>query len=237
MGFGLLLVGYVLAFAASLGLGPYLFAGKLIGGFLMYLGISELKKYSPVFLYAFIANVILILCSIYDAVAWVDGQFLLELPLGNISPVMDYVTVFLELAFNLTMLYGIADLSVRVDFPETKSKAFRNMGIVAVFYVIQILMILPIGIFDSDKAFFMTLLMILQVIYALINSALIFKCYAMICPEGQEDMPRKPSRFEFVNRIRAQRDAKEEKAINEMTEYYENKLKAKNEKRRTKKKK
>ena len=56
----------------------------------------------------------------------------------------------------------------------------------------------------------------------------------MICPAGQEDMPRKPSRFAFVNKFREIRDAKEEKAIEDMKNYYEDKLRAKNAKRNAK---
>ena len=35
MGFGLLLIGYIFAFTAAIGLGPYYFAGMVLGGFLM----------------------------------------------------------------------------------------------------------------------------------------------------------------------------------------------------------
>ena len=39
MGFGLLLVGYVFAFVATIGMGPYAFAGALRGGFIMFLTV------------------------------------------------------------------------------------------------------------------------------------------------------------------------------------------------------
>jgi hypothetical protein len=59
----------------------------------------------------------------------------------------------------------------------------------------------------------------------------------LICPEGQEDMPRKKSRFAFINKFREIRDAKDEKAMEEMKNYYEEKLRKKNEKNNSKKKK
>lgn len=90
---------------------------------------------------------------------------------------------------------------------------------------------------EQDLNFLMTLLAICQVVYSVINCFLIFKCYAMICPEGQEDMPRKKSKFEFVNKIREKKDAKEEKAIEDMKNYYEEKLRARNAKRQSKNKK
>ena len=230
MGFGLLLIGYMFAFLTTAGLGEYLFAGMLLGGFLMYLGLTELRKYCPVFIYSLIVSVLIILCSLYKTGAWLDSW--LALDLGVFSPdvvkVFDWINFVLYCVFDFTMLYGIADLSRRVDYPETRGLAFRNMFFVGIFNAYQILMFLPITVIESDKSFFMTILVILQLIYTVFNSFLIFKCYAMICPAGQEDMPRKKSRFEFVNRFREIRDAKEEKAIEDMKNYYEEKRRGKN---------
>ena len=233
MGFGYLLTGYVLSFVATIGLGPYLFAGMLLGGFLMYLGLSELRKYSPVFLYALIGSILIILCSFFETAAWIDTSFELNLGIGTekLLRVFDWIEFILNMLFNFAMLYGIINLSQRVEYPETKEKAARNMIFVALANAYQILMFLPIGFIESDKSFFMTILVILQVIYTVLNAFLLFKCYAMICPEGQEDMPRKKSRFAFVNKFREIRDAKEDKAIEDMKNYYEDKLRKKNEKK------
>lgn len=232
MGFGPLLIGYIFTYLVTLGLGDYLFAGMLIGGFIMFLGLCELRKYCPTFLYAIIANVLLILCSFYETLAWVDKAFLLNMGIdsANISRVFDYVELGVNLWFNMSLLYGITDLSRRVEYPETREKAYRNMIFVGVFNVMQILLLIPNTIFDRDKGFFMTLLMILQVIYAFFNLLLIFKCYAMICPEGEEDMHRKPSRFEFVNKMREKQDEREQKAIESTKEYFEKKLEKRNQK-------
>ena len=232
MGFGLLLVGYITAFIITLGLGNYLFAGMLIGGFLMFLGLCELRKYCPTFLYALIANVLLILCSFYETAAWFDGILLLNSPIASafVLRVFDWIEIATNLIFNITLLYGIADLSRRVEYPETREKAYRNMIFVGVFNVFQILMLIPNSIFDRDKGFFMTLLLIVQIIYAVFNAFLIFKCYAMICPEGEEDMKRKPSRFEFVNKMREKQDEREQRAIESTKEYFEKKLEKRNQK-------
>ncbi len=232
MGFGLLLCGYIFAFVANVGLGDYVFAGMLLGGFLMFLGLCELRKYCPTFLYALIANVLLLLCAFYETIAWAELQ--LGLSVGFCEPVVlkafDFIEFGVNLIFNISMLYGIADISRRVEYPQTREKAFRNMIFVGVFNVLQLLMMLPISIFDSDKSFFMTLLMILQVIYTVFNALLIFKCYAMICPAGQEDMQRKKSRFAFINKWHEVQDEREEKAIESTKTYFEDKLRARQEK-------
>ena len=116
MGFGLLLIGYAITFLITVGIGKYLFAGMLIGGFIMFLGLSELRKYSPVFLYALIADVLLILCSFYETAAFFGDAFMLELGIAsqNLLAVFDWIEFALNLVFNIAMLYGIADLSRRV---------------------------------------------------------------------------------------------------------------------------
>lgn len=227
MGFGLLLIGYILAFTAKVGLGPYHFAGMALGGFLAFRGISELKKYSPVFLYAQIMNVALLLCSFFKTILWVDESFALGLGLysSDISVIYQFVEFAIMLLFDIAMLYGIADISRRVDFPETKNKAFRNMLFVGIYHIYQILMFTSIA-----NDILMSFLPFIHFIYTALNAILIFKCYAMICPVGDEDMPRKPSRFEFINKIRAERDAKEEKALEETRQYFENRKKKKKKK-------
>ena len=239
MGFGLLLVGYTFAFVARVGLGEYIFAGMLLGGFLMYLGLSELKKYSPVCIYAQITSILLFFLSVFGAVIWADSAFMLDLGIGTATNklIYEWLKFILGLLFNVSLLLGIIDVSDRVDYPETRMKAMRNLIFVGVFNVCQLIMLFPIPFIESDKGFFNTLLLILQLIYSIVNAFLLFKCYAMICPAGQEDMPRKPSKFAFVNKMRAIRDAKEEKAIEDMKNYYEDKLKAKNSKKKSKKKK
>ena len=228
MGFGLLLIGYIFAFTAKVGLGPYHFAGMVLGGFLAYSGISELKKYSPVFIYAQITNVALLLCSFFKTVLWVDESFALGLGLysSNIAVVYQFVEFGVALLFNIAVLYSIADLSRRVEYPETRGKAFRNMIFVGIYNVYQILMFTPVA-----NDILMSFLPFIQFIYTALNAFLIFKCYAMICTEGDEHMPRKPSRFAFVNKIRAERDAREQKALEEAREYYESRKKNKKKKK------
>ena len=238
MGFGLLLVGYVFAFVARIGLGQYIFAGMLLGGFLMYLGISELKKYSAAFIYSLICSILMILSSFLGVAIWIDSAFGLGIGINSatVSLIYDWSKYVIGLLFNVAMLYGIIDLSRRVDYSDTKQKAQRNLVFVAVFNIYQFILFFPIPFIDSDRGFFNTLLIIIQLIYSLANALLLFKCYAMICPEGQEDMPQKRSKFAFVNKMRDIRDAKEQKAIEEMKNYYEDKLKAKNSKKKKKKK-
>ena len=235
MGFGLLLIGYMFAFLVTVGLGQYLFAGILVGSVFMFFGLKELRKYDPVFIYALIGDILLFICSLIIGGAWAIGNFT-SIDVTGLSTVMSFIKIAVCIFFELSLLYGVADLSKRVDYPDTRQKAITNIIYVSIFNAYQIFTLTPIvtSMSEENKKTALTILMIAQVIYTAINAFLFFKCYAMICPAGQEDMPRKPSRFAFVNKFREIRDAKEEKAIEDMKNYYEEKLCAKNAKRNSK---
>ena len=104
------------------------------------------------------------------------------------------------------------------------------MIFVALFYILQITVALPISALDNSRSSLMMILLVLQLLYTIMNSALIFKCYAMICPEGQEDMKRKKSRFEVVNKWNKIQDEREEQLEAQTRKYIEDKLRKRNEK-------
>jgi len=236
MGFGPLLIGYAIAHIIAVGLGNYLFAGMLIGGFLMFLGLCELRKYCPTFLYAIIASVLYLLCSFFETAVYIDSYFALGLGISNdtLLSVFDWIEFIVSLILNVTILYGIADLSKRVDYPEARQKAYRNMVFVSIYALLQILIFIPGSVFNKDGGFFLTLLLLVQLIYAFFNLALLFKCYAMICPTGQEDMSAKPSRFAFINKMRKIQDEREQEAIENTKAYLEKKIEKRNQKRNNK---
>ena len=83
---------------------------------------------------------------------------------------------------------------------------------------------------------FKTLLLFLLVGYLLV-SMLLFRCYQHICPEGEEyGKPRKPSRFAFVNRMRAKADARDEQMYQDAQDMMKRKMEKRREKKRRRKK-
>ncbi len=233
MGFGILFLGYCIAAIFSM-LGTYSFIGMLIGYVMMFWALSELRKYAPTFLYAIIACVLMIFCSFFESFAGIDTLLRLGMLtnmqwLGDTFEIIEFV---IELIFNIALLYGIADLARRVDFPDIRVKAFRNMIFVGIYNCFQLFLFLPFDFIQNDLSFLYSLLVILMLVYTALNLALIFKCYAFICPQGDEEMERKPSRFEFINKINARNDAKEQETL----DYYNKKIEDMKNKRHNKKK-
>ncbi len=236
MGFGLLLIGYIVSYVIKLGAIEYAAVPVLIGGIIMHFGLHELKKYSPVFIYAYIVDMIHVLFALFETVVLADTLFALGwgLSADGIEMTVSAVELLLEVVFNVSMLIAIYDISRRVDFIDIGKKAIRNIVFVGIFALFQIFVNLPFAFIENEKPFLMSLLLILSLVYALFNVGVLFKSYAFICPEGDEEMRRKKSRFEFINRINEKNDAREEKAEEEMQSYYRDKLRKREEKRRQK---
>ena len=233
MGFGLLLIGYAILQMFFV-LQQYAFVGMLIGYVLMFWGLSELRKYCPTFLYTIITCVLMIFCSFFESFAGIDTLLGLGM-LTNMQWLKDMFLVIefvIELIFNLALLYGIADLARRVDFQDIRIKAFRNMIFIGIYNLGQLFLLLPVAFIQNDRSFFNSLLMIPWIVCTVLNFALIFKCYAFICPQGDEEMERKPSRFEFINKINARNDAKEQETL----DYYNKKFEDMKNNRANKKK-
>lgn len=230
MGFGILFLGYSISAIFSM-LGSYSFIGLLVGYFIMFSALLELRRYAPTFLYAIIASVAMLICSFYETAIGIEVLTGWEIILTSetIATIMRVIESVIECIFNFALLYGIADLSRRVDFSETKSAAYRNMVFVGISTICQFI---PTNILGENASFVITLLMIPVLVCTALNLVLIFKCYAFICPEGEESMERKPSRFAFVNKWREKNDAKEQETI----DYYNKKIENIRNKKRKKKK-
>lgn len=246
MGFGSLLIGYTVAYLFSIGLGGlanYAFAGFLIGYFLCYIGLSELRKYSPAFNYALIFSIALTVCGLFETLVGLDNLLALGLNLsgGFIAQLFSYIRFILDCAFNLALLYGTVDISKRVDFEPTRNMAYRNMIFVVIAYAFELVrMLLASFAFESVKNFLSTLTaisMILKIFYIALNVFLWFKSYAFICPAEDVDMKRKKSKIEFVNKIHERNDKKEQENMELSRKFYEDRLRKKNEKKHSKKKK
>ncbi len=246
MGFGLLLIGYTVAYLFSVGLGGlenYAFAGLIIGYFLCYLGLSELKKYSPTFNYALIISVALTVCGLYETVVGIDNLLALNLGLAGsmVSNVFYYVRFALDLAFNIALLYGAVDISRRVDLDSTRNMAYRNMIFVAIAYAFELVRMLLAGFaleaVQNHLSLLTSISLILKIFYIILNVFLWFKSYAFICPTEDVDMKRKKSRIGFINKINERNDQKEQENMELSRKFYEDRLKKKNERKQTKKKK
>jgi hypothetical protein len=92
-----------------------------------------------------------------------------------------------------------------VGMNEKKVSAVTDICAVTVGYVFYLLSVF--GVIEANVAFFV------QLIWSVMVAVLILSCYMRICPEGDEDMPRRESKIPFINKFSEALEKRENEAI------------------------
>ena len=79
-----------------------------------------------------------------------------------------------------------------------------NIAFIALFFAANLTVM-----FFSNQ-YIMIIAVVLRILFPLFALALIYKCFHKICAPDDVDVPIKPSRFKFVNDMRAKQEQKAE---------------------------
>ena len=210
MGFGILFLAYFLAFFLPL---SYL---KVVGYAGMAWALSKLKDYRPAFLKAVWWLIPLGVCCLYHVGDSVNGLLpyfgvaKLELPVFGtaVNAVVTMVECALTLCFHFVFLRQLRAFAQELELPAIAKRADRGLWLVGVqtsTYVVA----LALELAGAGLQLLSLLAFLLQFVWVVFNLVNLFTCYMYICPEGDEDMERKPSRFGFVNDIREKMDERD----------------------------
>ena len=213
MGFGILFLAYFLAFFVPL---SYL---HIIG----YAGVAwallKLKDYRPQFIktaYWLIPLGVLCLYHIAQSVLSLLpslGMAAIELPFVNqtVTAVVSMIESVLILCFHFSLLRTVRGFASELELPAIAKRADWGLWLVSIqstCYVVALILELA----AVQLQLFSLIAFLLQFVWSVYNMINIFTCYMYICPEGDEDMERKPSRFAFVNEIREKMDERDRMA-------------------------
>ncbi|MBR5452851.1 MAG: hypothetical protein IKV54_02110 [Clostridia bacterium] len=231
MGFGLLAIGYM--FMLDFG-GPnaaFDYLPDIIGFLLMFAGVSKLSVYNRGFRYAKILLIPLIAMGgvtlVFDIVSILG--FSLNTVAQTASDMNDSLSVFFKFAYHVALMLGIRDIGRETELPRISFRAIRNMSVTVFYYLLYLVCdFLPVA--EEQRQIFALIIQLFGIFVVLLNLVLLLSCYMRICLEGDEDMPIKPSRFAFVNRMNERLDNainKLERSGEEVREYNESKKKKK----------
>ena len=210
MGVGILFLAYFLAFFVPL---SYL---HVIGYAGVAWALTKLKDYRPAFLKAAWWLIPLGVCCLYH----IAGSVLELLPyfgvavpelslLGTVpNAIVSMLESALTLGFHIVFLRQLRGFSAELELPAIARRAEWGLWLVCVqsncYILALVLELAGMGLqLFSLIAFFM------QFVWAVFNLINLFSCYMYICPEGDEEMERAPSRFAFVNEIRSKMDERD----------------------------
>ena len=205
MGFGYLLLGYLVTYviyltASAFGIGSL---ALLIGTALMFWGLRGLCRFSGSFELAKWLTLPLFaigLCCLWQDVAkaWLSWE-------GQAADVMMTVITWtsfaITLLFHIAMLYAIRVLSLEVELGKLAAHAMYNTIAVGIWGVLFLLCNMPI-LGDSLLPYLNISVWLFYWVYVISDVILLLRCAKNICAEGDEEVPMRPSRFAWVNRMR-----------------------------------
>lgn len=181
MGFGWLLVGYLLANI------PLSFA-KLVGYPVMIMGLWRLAPYHTRFRYTFYGSFVSLPFVIYFLLSALSQLGLLDLAFlgGTLYNAVQWCYFAFSLIFHALLLYAIAGLTAELGLTALQGSAWRNMIFVGLYYFVDGFARLPISWISAFRLYFVFALIVLGISYLLLNVYLIYKCYKCICPESED---------------------------------------------------
>ncbi len=235
MGFGLLFIGYFVATLMSINtVGPFI---RVIGYGIICVAAAKLNNYNRYFRLVQIASVIMILVSLLLSASTVTDFLYNELLISkNIfgslyKTVIGHIEAVLSFFFGSVMLYAIRSIALETEDTKVAINSIRNFVFMCLYMALYVVTCLPFAYTN----YFGVPTLLAQFTCIILNLILLFMCYTRICDESDVDMKRKPSRFAFVNKMRAELDKREQQAIESQARYNEEKRQKKEARRKNKK--
>lgn len=235
MGFGWLFIGYFLIVMRS----PILSSAvHLLGCGLVVFALLKLREYNRSFDVSMIGALLLLLVS--GVLLFADVNKILydnlivsaNLFSDSLKTAIGYAEQGASFVFNATLLWGVLRIARETKVTKIANSAIRNFVFICLYYIAYLVSFLPFENIKATQAEFALICWVLYIAWMIMNLILIFTCYAKICDENDVDMERKPSRFEFVNRFREERDRREQSAREADVAYRKEKQERKNKRRR-----
>lgn len=232
MGWGILFLAYFMAFFVPL---SYL---HLIGYAVVAWALIKLKDYRPAFMNAVWWLIPLSVCCAYHIFCNVwellpgFGVAVPELTFINntVTAIVCIVESALIFCYHFVLLRQVRGFASELELPGIAKRSDWGLWLVSIQCSCYILaMILELVGWGLDL--FSAIAALLQFAWAIFNLINLFTCYMYICPEGDEDMERKPSRFAFVNEFREKMDERDRRAKEKEAAYMEQKKNKKNKKK------
>lgn len=211
MGFGILFLGYCVTYIMSLNTFGVVF--RLFGAVLMLLGCRKLSEYDKKFGPAAYSLIALVLISAIECASALtgflyDNLFISADPFSSISGVMIYVDAAAVLVFHIFLLLAVFSIAKSTEVTKIENAAIRNLFFVGLYFVLRVIDYIPLPFQESYRKNFAMPIFLLNLAWIILNAIMLFSCYAKICDEGDVEMEQKPSRFEFVNKYRAELEEK-----------------------------
>ena len=206
MGFGLLLIGYALAFAFKLS-SVYFFA-DVLGGLMMSYACSKLSAYDRHFRPALVCT------SVYSVAAIVGAlrRFVFAASSEMFDHIFDASFAAMEVLIHFTLLFAIISITRDLDLKRITMKARRNLIFVIVYYTLQCFSLLLgdslIALYPEFSSYLFRSVLLIQLAIAILNIILIGSCLKSIGEEGEDAPDPSPSKIKRFYKLWSDKEDK-----------------------------
>ena len=240
MGFGYLLLGYLVANVLFLTVNGLGFGGMalLLGYALMWLGLRELERFEAAFAWAKWMLLPLSLFAIYDAVGAFDELFFWNLPVFSdaIVSVCSLISTVLTVFFQFTLLYAVRIISTKVGIGSMAIAAVRNMIVVGMYAILTAVISLPVAFSPEVQKLLSFAALLLNIVWIACNLFLLLACNKNICRKGDEEQAPRRSRLKWFNKLDDIYEKNKQSTIDSTRAYAEEVLRRRQANREKKKK-
>lgn len=129
MGFGILLIGYALAFAFALS--PYYFFADIFGGLVMAYAFFKLSAFQRKFRYAGITSIIY---AVFSCINMLERLSIVDFP-PIIGKLTEALVAGCVITVHIFMFISISALAEEVGLPKLNMKARRNLIVLILYYL------------------------------------------------------------------------------------------------------
>ncbi len=225
MGFGLLFIGYFIAFFMSFN--NYRFAFEIVGYAIMVSATGKLSEYKHSLSTSGVALLLMALCSTYEGFRTLNETMSLEFPIfgGGISFAVSILKSASILLFHFLLLTSLRDIAKDAEEHGIAKRSYLALVLAAISCVLDLSVLITGNLLGTDLGVVRILTLIatlVRILYPFALLAFVYSCYARICAPEDVDMPQRPSRFAFVNRWREKREQKAEETRRWREEYQQN---------------
>lgn len=203
MGFGYLLLGYVITYviyitASAAGIGSL---AILAGSALMFWALKNLCRFQDAFQTAKWLTLPIFAVGLFRL--WQDAANLFlwqNTPSGVMNTVMTWASFAVTLVFHFAMLYAIRILALEVELKKLSTHAMYNTLGVGIWGSLYLLCNMP-SMGEKVLPYLGVSMTLFNLLYLISDAILLLRCAKNICAEGDEEIEPRRSRFAWVNRI------------------------------------
>ena len=189
MGFGLLFIGYLLAFGFSSGANYIVSIIGIAGAIFLFAASCKLSIYSKSFVFAKLFSVVLALSYFANPISSYIYSDVPTVPVIIISKSVKALVIISAFAFNFFMYKGVDEIARTAENTKLQISAKRDMILMIVYYFSIAAAAISSTIFQSVSNIFSLMSAVLGVTWLLLSIILTLSAYMRICLSGDEDMP------------------------------------------------